>query len=143
LKCETALDFSAAETPAEDWMAGLETDPDVARDARLLVSLASDGHGSHRCTAVLGVRLEPVKYSWGEEPEVDCEINPTFVPARYWLASRKTQTPKCVRRPSGISPVGARPCPVCRKPSAPPTPIPTGSEKGFPPIPSGSSGRPP
>jgi len=96
-KCEADLDFSTAETAAADWLAGLETDPDVVRDARLLVSLASDGHGSHRCPAVLGVRLEPVRYSWGEEPEVDCEIDPTFVPARYWLASPIPATLKSPR----------------------------------------------
>lgn len=84
---ETRLDLAAAETAAMAWLAGLETDPEVSRDARLLVTLASDGIGSYRCPAVLGVRLEPVLYSWLEEPEVSGNIEPRFVPARYWLAS--------------------------------------------------------
>ena len=84
---ETRLDFAAAETAAMAWLAGLETDPEVSRDARLLVTLASNGVGSYRCPAVLGVRLEPVEYSWLEEPEVSGNIEPRFVPARYWLAS--------------------------------------------------------
>ncbi|MCX6878571.1 MAG: HEAT repeat domain-containing protein [Verrucomicrobia bacterium] len=87
LENETQLDFAAAEAAAAEWLAGLESDPDVTRDARLLVTLASDGCGSYRCPAVLGVRLEPVVYSWLEEPEVSGNIKPRFVPARYWLAS--------------------------------------------------------
>ena len=87
LENETRLDLAAAETAAMAWLAGLETDPEVSRDARLLVTLASDGVGSFRCPAVLGVRLEPVLYSWLEEPEVSANIEPRFVPARYWLAS--------------------------------------------------------
>ena len=87
LENETKLDLTAAETAAMAWLAGLETDPEVTRDARLLVTLASDGGGSYRCPAVLGVRLEPVEYSWLEKPVVSDNIKPTFVPARYWLAS--------------------------------------------------------
>jgi hypothetical protein len=72
---------------AADWLARVDQDPDLATDARLLVPLASDGAGRLRCPAVLGVRLEPVKYSWVEKPEVDDRIEARFVPARYWLAS--------------------------------------------------------
>jgi len=84
---ETAMDMVAAKAAADAWRAALESNPDVNLDARLLVTLASDGTGSHRCPAVLGVRLEPVEYTWAEEPDVSGNMNPRFVPARYWLAS--------------------------------------------------------
>jgi hypothetical protein len=84
---DQSIDPSAAVNAATDWLSKVDQDPDLANDARLLVPLASDGAGTLRCPAVLGVRLEPVKYSWIEKPEVDYEIEARFVPARYWLAS--------------------------------------------------------
>jgi hypothetical protein len=87
LEDEAIMDVAAAKAAADAWCATLETNPDVNRDARLLVPLATDGTGSQRCPAVLGVRLEPVQYSWVEEPDVSAEMKARFVPARYWLAS--------------------------------------------------------
>jgi hypothetical protein len=84
---DQAIDPNAATAAATDWLSKVDQDPDLASDARLLVTLASDGAGNHRCPAVLGVRLEPVKYSWIDKPEVDDQIDARFVPARYWLAS--------------------------------------------------------
>jgi hypothetical protein len=84
---DQSVDPSAAVNAATDWLSKVDQDPDLANDARLLVPLASDGAGSLRCPAVLGVRLEPVKYTWIEKPEVDYRIEARFVPARYWLAS--------------------------------------------------------
>ena len=100
LASETALDRSAAETAARAWCATLETDPDVNRDARLLVTLANDNAGSYRCPAVLGVRLEPVEYSWVEGPIVPGFVEATLVPARYWLASPLTATVTVTAIPS-------------------------------------------
>lgn len=84
---DQSIDPSAATTAAADWLSKVDQDPDLSSDARLLVTLASDGAGRHRCPAVLGVRLEPVKYSWIDKPEVDDQIDARFIPARYWLAS--------------------------------------------------------
>lgn len=84
---EKLLDLPAAETAASEWLAAIDSDPEVERDARLLVTLAADGTGTLRCPAVLGVRLEPVEYKWSDEPTVSSNIDPTFVSARYWLAS--------------------------------------------------------
>jgi hypothetical protein len=84
---EKLLDLPAAETAASELLAAIDSDPEVERDARLLVTLAADGMGSIRCPAVLGVRLEPVEYKWSDEPTVSSNIDPTFVAARYWLAS--------------------------------------------------------
>jgi hypothetical protein len=84
---DQVIDPNAASAAASDWLSKVNQDPDIASDARLLVTLASDGAGSHRCPAILGVRLEPVKYSWIEKPEVGYEIEARFVAARYWLAS--------------------------------------------------------
>ena len=84
---DQAIDPSAAAAAATRWLSMVDQDPDIAGDARNLVPLASDGAGSHRCPAVLGIRLEPVKYSWIEKPEVDGRIEARFIAARYWLAS--------------------------------------------------------
>jgi hypothetical protein len=84
---DQAIDSSVAIAAAKDWLSKVDQDPDITSDARHLVSLASDGAGNYRCPAILGVRLEPVKYSWIDKPEVDYEIDARFVPARYWLAS--------------------------------------------------------
>jgi HEAT repeats len=81
------IDPNAATAAATEWLSKADQDPDLASDARLLVTLASDGAGNQRCPAVLGIRLEPVKYSWIEKPEVGDGIDARFVPARYWLAS--------------------------------------------------------
>ena len=90
---EIAMDFTAAEKAADAWCASLESDPDVKRDARLLVTLLSEtGASPFRCPAVLGVRLEPVKYDWAGRPLVGSEVKARFVPARYWLASPVTAT---------------------------------------------------
>jgi hypothetical protein len=84
---DQAVDPNAAAKAAADWLANMDRDPDIMGDARLHVPLASDGAGRRRCPAVLGIRLEPVKYSWVEKPEVDHEIEARFVAERYWLAS--------------------------------------------------------
>jgi hypothetical protein len=84
---DQAVDPSAATAAATAWLSSVDQDPDLMNDARLLVTLASDGAGKHRCPAVLGVRLEPVKYSWIDKPEVGDGIEARFVAARYWLAS--------------------------------------------------------
>jgi hypothetical protein len=81
------IDPNAATAAATRWLSNVDQDPDIAGDARLLVPLASNGADKLRCPAVLGIRLEPVKYSWIEKPEVGHEIDARFVAARYWLAS--------------------------------------------------------
>jgi hypothetical protein len=82
-----AIDPNAAIAAATDWLSKVDQDPDIMSDARLVVSLATDGAGNYRCPAILGIRLEPVKYSWIDKPEVDYQIEARFVAARYWLAS--------------------------------------------------------
>ena len=99
------IDPNAAAKVATDWLAKVDQDPDIMADARLHMPLASDGAGSHRCPAVLGIRLEPVKYSWIEKPEVDDRIEARFVAARYWLAS---PVPAIVTVTSIPSPAGFR-----------------------------------
>ena len=86
-EAEMAFDLTAAEKSAADWFANLESDPGISDDARTVVPLGADDVGLIRSTAVLGVRLEPVEYSWIEEPTVSSNIDPTFVSARLWLAS--------------------------------------------------------
>lgn len=86
-EAEAGLDVQASLTAARQWAAASADDSDVAADARLLVTLAQDGEGLHRCPAILGVRLEPVIYRWVEEPDVSGNVRPAFVPARYWLPS--------------------------------------------------------
>ena len=101
---ESAANHSTA--AATRWCAELEKDPDVAMDARLLVTLAKNGYGDNACPAVLGVRLEPVEYDWVDKPSVSGPINPRFVPVRYWLASpcpatlmvREIPTPEAFRK---------------------------------------------
>jgi hypothetical protein len=84
---DQVVDPNAAAKAATNWLSKVDQDPDIMGDARLFVPLASNGAGSQRCPAVLGVRLEPVKYSWIEKPEVDGRIEARFVAVRYWLAS--------------------------------------------------------
>ena len=84
---EIAIDAHAAESAAVRWCGELEQNPDARQDARLLVTLCDNGVGELRCPAVLGVRLEPVKYDWVETPAVQGGVKPRFVAARYWLAS--------------------------------------------------------
>ncbi|MBN8457010.1 MAG: HEAT repeat domain-containing protein [Verrucomicrobia bacterium] len=86
-EAESATDRPAAEKSATDWIANIEADPGIIGDARTVVPLADNGHGSLRCPAILGIRLEPVEYAWAEEPTVGENVDPTFVSTRLWLAS--------------------------------------------------------
>lgn len=84
---ETVIDLDAAMRAAVAWAGAADADPDVAADARLLVTLADGEDGRQRCPAIIGVRLEPVIYSWVEKPEVHDGHDARFVDARAWLPS--------------------------------------------------------
>lgn len=84
---ERSIDQQGAAAQGLAWCTASALDTDVTADARHLVTLATDGAGLYRCPAIAGVRLEPVKFSWVENPTVSGDIDPVFVPVDYWLTA--------------------------------------------------------
>jgi hypothetical protein len=84
---ESAIDRESSQAAATSWCAGAIQDPDLSADARVLVTLATDGRGRHRCPAIAGVHLEPVEYRWVDKPFINGDIAPVWTPTRLWLAS--------------------------------------------------------
>jgi hypothetical protein len=84
---EHSIDQKGAAAQGLLWCSDSTRDPDVAADARHLVTLTIDGDSHYRCPAIVGVRLEPVRFSWVEKPAVGGNIDPVFVPVNYWLTA--------------------------------------------------------
>jgi len=77
-------DIAAAKKIAADWFGNIQTDSDLAHDARVCVPIFNYPGGPVRYWATGGIRLERVRYEYISKPDV-YGVDPIFVPTFYYL----------------------------------------------------------
>ena len=78
-------DVAAAKSILNDWLGSLDDDPDLARDTRVAVPVATWPDGRIQYWATGGVRLQRVVYEYEQRPFVTGNVEATFVPTYCYL----------------------------------------------------------